>query len=104
MVKPYSIDLRIRAVDAMTAGATARVVAAGFDLAVSLVIKWHQRCQKAGSVTPGKMGGHRKPVLDPIEQTFVKIKHWMRIAQNEPSKKHGNTSENSPHNSPNRNA
>lgn len=64
MGKPYSLDLRERAVEAMIAGETARVVAARFDVAVSSVIKWHQRYRQTGSVAPGQMGGHRKSVLD----------------------------------------
>ena len=40
MVKPYSNDLRERAVAAVVSGETARVVAARFSVAVSSVIKW----------------------------------------------------------------
>ena len=36
-----------------------------FGVAVSSVVKWSQRQRATGSVPPGKMGGHRKPVLDP---------------------------------------
>lgn len=50
MTRPYSIDLRERAVAAVAAGKTTRVVAERFG-------------------------------IYPIEQTFAKIKHWMRIAQ-----------------------
>jgi transposase len=32
------------------------------------------------------------PVLDPIEQAYAKIKHWMRRHRSEPSIRHGNTS------------
>lgn len=64
MTKPYSIDLRERAVGAMIAGETARVVAARFKVATSSVIKWHKLYRETGSVEPGKVGGHRKPILD----------------------------------------
>ena len=40
-------------------------VAARFDVAVSSVVKWRQRYRATGSVAPGKMGGHRKPILEP---------------------------------------
>jgi hypothetical protein len=30
-----------------------------------MVVKWSQRYRATGSVSPGKMGGHRKPVLEP---------------------------------------
>ncbi|MGI9364006.1 MAG: IS630 family transposase [Rhizobiaceae bacterium] len=64
MTKPYSVDLRERAVNALIAGETARVVAARFKVATSSVIKWHKLYRETGSVEPGKVGGHRKPVLD----------------------------------------
>lgn len=63
MTKPYSIDLRQRVVDAVIAGDTTRVVAERFGVAVSSVVKWHQRYRETDSVAPGKMGGHRKLVL-----------------------------------------
>ena len=43
MVKAYSFDLRERVVRAVVAGATTRVVADRFGIAVSSVVKWHQR-------------------------------------------------------------
>lgn len=65
MVRAYSIDLRARAVAAVLEGAPVREVAARFGVAVSSVVKWHQRYRQTGSVAPGKMGRHRKPILDP---------------------------------------
>lgn len=65
MVKPYSSDLRERAVAAMAGGDPASVVAERFGVAKSSVIKWHQRFRSTGSVAAGKMGGHRKRVLEP---------------------------------------
>lgn len=62
-MKAYSNDLRERAVAAVIAGETTRSVANRFDVAVSSVIKWHQRFRDTGSVAPGKMGGHRKIIL-----------------------------------------
>jgi transposase len=38
---------------------------ASIDVAVSSVVKWRQRYRATGSVAPGKMGGHRKPILEP---------------------------------------
>ncbi len=65
MTKPYSNDLRERAVAAVLAGETTRDVAALFDVAVSSVVKWHQRYRQTGSVAPDRMGGHRKIILEP---------------------------------------
>jgi putative transposase len=65
MTRPLSIDLRERVVAAVRAGESCRSVAARFDVAVSSVVKWSQRHRATGSVAPGKMGGHRKRVLEP---------------------------------------
>lgn len=76
MTKPYSNDLRQRAVDAIVSGETTRVVAERFGVAVSSVVKWHQRFRQTGSVTPGQVGGHRKSVLDPHRDFILdQIKH-----------------------------
>jgi putative transposase len=65
MVRPYSNDLRERAVSAVVQGQSTRAVAEQFGVAVSSVVKWSQRYRQTGSVAPGKMGGHRKRVLEP---------------------------------------
>ncbi len=65
MVRPYSIDLRERVVAAVRSEATCREVAARFGVAVSTVVKWSQRERETGTVVPGQMGGHRKPILAP---------------------------------------
>ncbi|HEX3971548.1 MAG TPA: IS630 family transposase [Stellaceae bacterium] len=70
MTRPLSIDLRERAVAAVLAGESCRSVAARFSVAVSSVVKWSQRFRATGSVAPGKMGGYRRPVLDP-HRTFI---------------------------------
>jgi transposase len=64
MTKPVSNDLRERAVAAVIAGEPTRSVAARFEVAVSSVVKWHQRYRATGSVAPARMGGRRKFVLD----------------------------------------
>jgi transposase len=56
MVRSLSNDLRKLE--------SCRAAAARFGVAVSSVVKWSQRYRATGSVKPGKMGGHRKPVLD----------------------------------------
>ena len=70
MTRPLSIDLRERVVGAVLAGESCRAVALRFGVAVSSVVKWSQRRRQTGSVAPGKMGGHRKPVLEP-HRTFI---------------------------------
>lgn len=71
MSRPYSNDLRERVVAAVLSGATTRVVAERFGVAVSTVVKWSQRYRATGSVAPGKMGGHRRRVLEPHRAFIV---------------------------------
>ncbi len=76
MARPLSNDLRERVVAAVLGGETCRSVAGRFGVAVSSVVKWSQRHRATGSVAPGKMGGHRKRVLEP-HRAFI----MERIAQ-----------------------
>ena len=69
MVRALSNDLRERVVAAVGGGESCRSVAARFGVAVSSVVKWSQRQRATGSVAPGRMGGHRKRVLEP-HRTF----------------------------------
>lgn len=71
MVRPLSIDLRERVVAAVLAGESCRAVSARFGVAVSSVVKWSQRHRATGSVAPGKMGGHRKRILEPHRDFIV---------------------------------
>jgi transposase len=71
MTRAYSNDLRERVVAAVAAGDSCRVVAARFGVAVSTVVKWSQRYRRTGSVAPGKMGGHRRRVLEPHRDFIV---------------------------------
>jgi len=64
MTSPLSNDLRERVVQAIEAGESGRFVAARFNITVSSAVKWSQRYRATGSVAFGKMGGHRKRVLE----------------------------------------
>jgi len=60
MARPYSMDLRERAVGAVEReGLSRREAAARFGLGVSTVISWLRRYRDTGSVCPGQMGGHK---------------------------------------------
>ena len=76
MVRPLSNDLRERVVAAAASGDSCRSVAERFGVAVSSVVKWSRRQRATGSVAPAKMGGYRKPILDPHRAFIVE-----RIAQ-----------------------
>lgn len=71
MTRAYSTDLRERVVGAVVAGETTRIVADRFGIAVSSVVKWHQRYRATGSVVPAKMGGHRRIILEPHRDFII---------------------------------
>src|ERR1700742_4975398 len=71
MVRALSSDLRKRVVTAVSKGESCRSVALRFGVAVSSVVKWSQRYRATGSVAPGKVGGHCKPVLEPHRAFIV---------------------------------
>lgn len=63
MAKPYSMDLRRRAMKRLEAGQTCYEAAEALSVAVSSVIKWADRVRRYGSPAPGKMGGHRPHMI-----------------------------------------
>lgn len=63
MTRPYSRDLRERAVSRVAAGQPVRAVAEALDIGVATVVRWSQRYRATGAVEPGKIGGHRVPIL-----------------------------------------
>jgi putative transposase len=64
MTQPYSEDLRERALARAEAGESVRSIAAALRISPSCISKWKKRRQKTGSLSPGKMGGHKKRILD----------------------------------------
>jgi transposase len=66
MVRPYSQDLRRRVAARVVGGETVRSVAAAFTVSVASAVRWSQLWRaRDGDVRPGKMGGHRKRILEP---------------------------------------
>jgi putative transposase len=57
MARPYSMDLRERAVARVQAGESVRFVAQVLNIGPSSVVKWSQRFKATGSPAAGKMGG-----------------------------------------------
>lgn len=58
-MRPYSEDLRERAVARAEAGETIRGIAAALAISPSCVSKWRRRLRETGALAPGKMGGHK---------------------------------------------
>lgn len=63
MARPYSMDLRDRAIARVLAGESVRSVAAALSIGAATVVRWSQRYRASGSAAPGKVGGHKVGVL-----------------------------------------
>ena len=62
MPRPYSTDLRERAVEAVESGASRREIAEIFKVGVSSVIRWCQRWSETGSAAPKRSSGSVSPL------------------------------------------
>lgn len=63
-MRPYSGDLRDRFVLALERGMTARAAARLLDVSASTGVRWAARWRSRGDLKPGKVGGHRRPILE----------------------------------------
>lgn len=63
MTRPYSMDLRERAVARVLAGESVRSVASMLSISAATVVRWSGRHRATGSVAPGKIGGHKVGIL-----------------------------------------
>jgi transposase len=70
MARPYSQDLRERAVAMVRRGMSRSAVAKLLGLSPSCVVKWVQRREATGSVAAKPMGG-RRPLALAGERVFV---------------------------------
>jgi len=65
MTTPLSHDLRRRIVRAVEKGSSIRQAAARYEVSPSAAVKLMRRLRETGSVRPDRIGGHRRPVLEP---------------------------------------
>jgi len=70
MTAPLSQDLRERIARSVEAGSSARAAAERFAVSASAAIKLMQRVRQTGSPAPAKIGGHRRPILEPYADTL----------------------------------
>lgn len=63
-MRPYSEDLRERAMARADAGETIREIAQALEISPSCVSKWRKRLRETGALAPGQVGGHKPRVLD----------------------------------------
>lgn len=63
MTRPYSEDLRERALLLAERGATIRAIGDALKISPSCVSKWRKLQRETGSLKHGKIGGHKAAVL-----------------------------------------
>ena len=67
MSRAYSEDLRHRVLDAVSAGSSARGVAARFGIGVATAVRWVRRWRETGERCAHRQGYPKRSVLDPHE-------------------------------------
>ena len=72
MTRPYSEDIRERALARADAGETVRSIAEALQISASCVTKWKNLRRETGGVSPGKIGGHKKPVLSGAKAEYLR--------------------------------
>ena len=83
MTRPYSEDLRERAMRRADAGETIRSIAAALQISPSCVSKWRKLRRETGGLAPGRIGGRKPRVLsgsnaDWLRERLARISHRER--------------------------
>ena len=84
MTTPLSQDLRRRIVRAVEKGSSIRQAAARYEVSPSAAVKLMRRLRQTGSVIPERIGGHRRPVLEPHQEllrSLVDAKSGITLAE-----------------------
>src|SRR5579883_149686 len=72
MTRPYSEDIRERALARADAGETVRSIAEALQISPSCVTKWKNLRRDTGGLSPGKIGGHKKRVLSDANADWLR--------------------------------
>lgn len=70
MAQPLSQDLRVRVVSALGQGLSVRAAASRFGISVASAVRLGQRSRSGLGLAPGKMGGHRRPLLESVAEAI----------------------------------
>lgn len=84
MTTPLSQDFRRRIVQVVANGSSIRQAAARYEVSPSAAVKLMQRVRWIGSLTPDRVGGHRRPVLEPHEdllRSLVAVKSGITLSE-----------------------
>jgi putative transposase len=71
MTRPYSEDLRARAIALADGGATIRQIGMALKISPSCVSKWRKLRRESGGLAHGKVGGHKKRRLSGDEALWL---------------------------------
>src|SRR5271167_4671711 len=83
MPKPCSLDLRLRLLEAVIAGASRREAAECMDVSASSAVKWLQRWQETGSVAAKPTGGSISPLEEHADWLLALIAKQPDLTLNE---------------------
>ena len=72
-MRPYSQDLRDRFCRMVDRGMSARAASRHLEVSESVGVKWAQRWRATGDLRPGKVGGHRRPLLEPEREWLIEL-------------------------------
>ncbi len=77
-MKPYSLDLRQKVVDAYSNGeGSFRGLAKRFKVSLSFIQRLLKRYRQEGTIAPKTLGGGPKPQLEPYtEQIHLLLEQW----------------------------
>jgi len=76
MTRPYSEDLRERALARADTGETVRSIAKALSVSPSCISKWRKLRAETGALSPGQVGGHKKLTLSGA------VAEWLRERMN----------------------
>jgi putative transposase len=72
MTRPYSEDLRERALLMAERGATIRAIGDALKISPSCVSKWKKLQRETGNLKHGKIGGHKTAVLSGVAAEWLR--------------------------------
>src|SRR3954451_7614820 len=84
MTAPLSRDLRRRIARSVAQGSSIRQAAARDEVSPSAAVKLLQRVRKTGSLAPDRIGGARRPVLEPhpdLLRSLIATKSGITLSQ-----------------------
>ncbi len=73
MTRSYSADLRLRVIDVISEGLSARQAAARFEIGVSTAVTWYRRYRETGEVVARKQGQPVGSKLDAHEAFILSL-------------------------------